>query len=121
MRAVGRLIIATLLVASLGFAQGGKKKHPVNGTWDAKVGGQSYHFVIVEDEGDVSGTITPAGGEQVEIEYGLIFDDELEFTTVEGGVEFEWTAKAGKSSIRGTRMNLDDETEVRFSAKRARR
>lgn len=115
-----RAILITILLTSLGFAQGGKKKNPVNGKWDAKVGSQSYHFVIVEDEGDVSGTVTPAGSEPVEIEYGLILGDELEFTTVEGGVEFEWTAKAGKNSIKGTRMNLDDESEVRFSAKRAR-
>lgn len=120
MRATVRAIwIATLLV-SLAFAQGGRKKNPVNGKWDATVGGRPYHLVIVEDQGDVTGTVTPAGREPVEIEYGLIFDDELEFTTVEGGVEFEWTAKAGKNAIRGTRVNLDDESEVRFTAKRAR-
>ena len=120
MSAVARAILITMLLASLGFAQGGKKKNPVNGKWDATVGGRPYHLVIVEDEGDVSGTVTPAGGEAVEIEYGLIFGDELEFTTVEGGVEFEWTAKAGKNSIKGTRVNLDEESEVRFSAKRGR-
>ena len=120
MSAVARAILITTLTASLGFAQGGQRKNPVNGKWNATVGGQSYHFVIVEDQGDVSGTVTPAGEEPVEIEYGLIFDDELEFTTVEGGVEFEWTAKAGKNAIRGTRVDLDDETEVRFNAKRAR-
>lgn len=120
MNATMRAIVITILLASLGFAQGGKKKNPVNGKWDAQVGSQSYHLVIVEDQGDVSGTVTPAGGESVDIEYGLIFGDELEFTTVEGGSEFEWTAKAGKSSIKGTRVNLDDETELRFTAKRAR-
>ena len=120
MIAAVRPILITILLASMGFAQGGQKKNPVNGKWDATVGGRSYHFVIVEDQGDVTGTVTPAGGEPVEIEYGLIFDDELEFTTVEGGVEFEWTAKAGKNAIRGIRVNLDDESEVRFSAKRAR-
>ena len=95
-----RAILITILLASLGFAQGGKKKNPVNGKWDAKVGSQSYHFVIVEDQGDVSGTVTPAGGEPIEIEYGLIFDDELEFTTVEGGVEFEWTARQARTQSR---------------------
>ena len=120
MRAAVRAIWIATLLASLVFAQGGRKKNPVNGKWNATVGGQPYHFVIVEDQGDVTGTVTPAGKDPVEIEYGLIFDDELEFTTVEGGVEFEWTAKAGKNSIRGTRVNLDDESELRFSAKRAR-
>lgn len=120
MNAAVRAILVTALAAGLGFAQGGQKKNPVNGKWDATVGGRPYHFVISEDQGDVSGTVTPAGGGPIEIEYGLIFDDELEFTTVEGGVEFEWTAKAGKNAIRGTRVNLDDESEVRFTAKRAR-
>ena len=120
MRVAVRVILVATLLASLAFAQGGRKKNPVNGKWDATVGGRPYHFLIVEDQGDVTGTVTPAGGEPVEIEYGLIFDDELEFTTVEGGVEFEWTAKAGKNAIRGTRVNLDDESEVRFTAKRAR-
>lgn len=120
MRVAVRAIWIATLLASLALAQGGRKKNPVNGNWDATVGGRPYHFVIVEDQGDVTGTVTPAGEEPVEIEYGLIFDDELEFTTVEGGVEFEWTAKAGKNSIRGTRVNLDDESEVRFTAKRAR-
>ena len=120
MRAAVRAIWIATLLAGLAFAQGGQKKNPVNGKWDATVGGRPYHFVIVEDQGDVTGTATPAGAEPVEIEYGLIFDDELEFTTVEGGVEFEWTAKAGKNAIRGTRVNLDDESEVRFTAKRAR-
>ena len=120
MGTVVRPILIAILLASVGFAQGGQKKHPVNGKWDAKVGSRSYHMVIAEDQGDVSGTVTPAGGEACAIEYGLVLGDELEFTTVERGVEFEWTAKAGKNSIKGTRLNLDDETEVRFTAKRAR-
>lgn len=110
------LILA--LAATAGLAQ--KKKSPVNGTWDLKVGSESYRIAFVEDDGDVRGTVTLPNGESTEIEYGLIFGDELEFLTVEGGVEHEWTAKVGKNSIKGDRVNLDEETAVQFTAKRAR-
>ena len=64
--------------------------------------------------------MTQPTGKTTEIEYGLIFGDELEFLTVEGGVEHEWTAKVGRNSIKGERVNLDEETTVRFTARRAR-
>ena len=97
-----------------------QKKSPVNGTWDLRVGTESYRIAFVEEDGDVRGTVTLPNGETTEIEYGLIFGDELEFLTVEGGVEHEWTAKVSRNSIRGERVNLDEETTVRFTAKRAR-
>lgn len=119
MRFLARLLLSAVLVASAGLAQK-QKKSPINGNWDVRVGTSSYRIAFAEDQGDLSGTVTLPGGEVVEIEYGLLIGDELEFSTVEGGVEFEWTAKAGKNSFQGTRLNLDDDTEVRFSAKRAR-
>ena len=97
-----------------------QKKSPVNGTWDLRVGTESYRIAFVEEDGDVRGTVTLPNGETTEIEYGLIFGDELEFLTVERGVEHEWTAKVSRNSIRGERVNLDEETAVRFTAKRAR-
>ncbi len=117
MKTVARAVLVVALLVSFGLAQ--NKKSPVNGTWDLKVGAQAYRIVFVEEDGDVRGTVVLPSGESVEIEYGLIFGDELEFSTVEGGVEYEWTAKVNKNSIKGGRVNLDDETEVRFTAKRA--
>lgn len=113
-----RGLLVLTLVATVGTAL--QKKSPINGTWDVKVGSAVYRITFVEDQGDVSGTVTMPGGESVEIEYGLAIGDELEFSTLEGGVEYEWTAKAGKNSFKGTRLNLVDDSEVAFSAKRAR-
>ena len=113
-----RAVLLLALAASLGMAQ--QKKSPVNGAWDLRVGSESYRIAFVEEDGDVRGTVTLPNGETTEIEYGLIFGDELEFLTVEGGVEHEWTAKVSRNSIKGERVNLDEETTVRFTAKRAR-
>ena len=110
------LLLILVLGATLCLAQ---KKSPVNGTWDLKVGSETYRIAFVEDEGDVSGTVTLPNGESTEIEYGLIFGDELEFLTVEDGVEHEWTAKVSRNSIKGERVNLDTERSVRFTARRA--
>ena len=111
------LLLILVLGATLCLAQ--KKKSPVNGTWDLKVGSETYRIAFVEDEGDVRGTVTLPNGESTEIEYGLIFGDELEFLTVEDGVEHEWTAKVSRNSIKGERVNLDTERSVRFTARRA--
>ena len=115
-------LLSTLLTLALvvGPLLGQKKKSPVNGTWNLKVGAQTYRIAFEEDDGDVRGTVTLPNGESTEIEYGLIFGDELEFLTVENGVEHEWTAKVNRNSIKGERVNLDEETAVRFSAQRAR-
>ncbi len=113
-----RAMLFLALAATLGLAQ--QKKSPVNGTWDLKVSTESYRIAFVEEDGDVRGTVTLPDGESIEIEYGLIFGDELEFLTVEGGVEHEWTAKVSRNSIKGERLNLDEETAVQFTAKRAR-
>ena len=117
-RYFSRAVLLLAIAASLCMAQ--QKKSPVNGTWDLRVGTESYRIAFVEEDGDVRGTVTLPNGETTEIEYGLIFGDELEFLTVEGGVEHEWTAKVSRNSIRGERVNLDEETTVRFTAKRAR-
>ena len=111
----GLLILG--LAIPVGLAQ---KKSPVNGTWNLSVGGQSYRIEFVEEDGDVRGTVTLPDGKAIEVEYGLIFGKELEFTTVENGVEFEWTAEVSRNSIKGERVNLDDETAARFTARRAR-
>ena len=111
----GILILA--LVVPVALAQ---KKSPVNGTWDLNVGRQSYRIEFAEEDGDVSGTVTLPSGESTEVEYGLVFGKELEFTTVENGVEFEWTAEVSRNSIKGDRLNLDDDSTVRFTGKRAR-
>ena len=113
-----RLILVLALAATAALSQ--KKKSPVNGTWDLKVGSESYRIEFIEDDGDVSGIVTLPNGESTEIEYGLIFGNELEFLTVESGVEHEWTAKVSKNSIKGERVNLDEETAVPFTARRSR-
>ena len=118
-RPLARVLVALALVASIATAQK-QKKSPIVGTWEVKVGSSVYRIAFDEDQGDVAGTVTLPSGESIEVEYGLIIGDELEFSTVEGGTEYEWTAKAGKNSFRGTRLNLDDDSEVRFSAKRTR-
>ena len=117
-RCFPRAVLLLALAASLSLAQ--QKKSPVNGVWDLKVGTESYRIAFVEEDGDVRGTVTLPNGESIEIDYGLIFGDELEFSTVEGSVEHEWTAKVSRNSIKGERVNLDEETAVRFTAKRAR-
>ena len=113
-----RLALVLALATAPVFAQ--KKESPVSGTWELKVGSQTYRFAFVDDEGDVSGTVTLPGGNTAEVEYGFFFGGELEFITVENGVEHEWTAKVSRNSIRGERVNLDEETTVRFTAKRVR-
>lgn len=117
-RRLSTLLLTLALGATLCLAQ--KKKSPVNGTWDLKVGSETYRIEFVEDEGDVRGTVTLPSGTSTEIEYGLIFGDELEFLTVESGVEHEWTAKVSRNSIKGARVNLDTERSVQFTAKRVR-
>lgn len=97
-----------------------QKKSPVNGRWEAKLGSQTYRFDFTEDQGDVTGSIRLPDDQAVEVEYGLIFGKELEFTTVEDGVEYEWTAEVSRNSIKGERLNLDDETVIRFTARRTR-
>ena len=113
---------STVLMLALAFGPllGQKKKSHVNGTWDLKVGAHTYRIAFEEEDGDVRGTVTLPNGESTEIEYGLIFGDDLEFLTVENGVEHEWTAKVNRNAIKGERVNLDEETAVKFSARRAR-
>lgn len=116
-RDVLRGVLILALVVGVGLAQ---KKSPVNGTWDLNVGGQSYRIDFVEEDGDVSGTVTLPSGESTEVEYGLVFGKELEFSTVENGTEFEWTAEVSRNSIKGERLNVDDDSTERFTGKRSR-
>ena len=111
----GMLILA--LAVPVAQAQ---KKSPVNGTWELKVGGQSYRIEFVEEDGDVSGTVRLPSGESTQVDYGFVFGKELEFSTVENGIEFEWTAEVSRNSIKGERLNLDDDSTERFTGKRAR-
>ncbi len=113
--ATGILILA--LAATLALAQ---KKSLVSGNWELRVGGQTYRIAFVDEDGDVSGTVTLPSGETTDVEYGLAFGKELEFSTVENGVEFEWTAEVSRNSIKGERLNLDEESTVRFTGKRSR-
>lgn len=117
---VPKILITFLLLALAVPSAFAQKKSPVNGTWRLEVGGHAYRVEIVEEDGDVSGTFTLPGGESVEIEYGLILGKELEFTTVENGVEYEWTANVSRNSIKGERLNLDEDSTERFTAKRTR-
>lgn len=114
-----RTALGLTLAAPLVLAQK-QKKSPVNGSWVITAGSQTFRVTFEEDQGDVSGTITLPEGQKLDIEWGLVIGSELEFTTVENGVEFEWTAQVSKNSIKGERVNLDEETSVRFTAKRTR-
>ncbi len=109
-----------LLLAAVAAGGQGQKKSVVTGTWEADIGGRTYRLTLAEDQGDVSGTVQLPDGSTTAIEYGLSFGKELEFTTTEGGVEYEWTAEASRNSIKGERLNLDNDSVVRFTAKRAR-
>lgn len=111
------LILA--VAASTGLAQK-KSKSQVNGTWSLSVAGQTYRIEFVEEDGDVRGTVTLPGGDTTDVEYGLVIAKQLEFLTVENGVEFEWTANVSRNAIKGERVNLDEETSVRFTGKRAK-
>lgn len=115
----GWLLGVALLVVAVPLCLA-QKKSPVNGTWEAKVGSQTYCFDFTEDQGDVTGSIVLPDAQTIEVEHGLIFGNELEFTTVEDGVEYEWTAEVSRNSIKGERLNLDDDTVVRFTARRVR-
>ncbi len=110
-------ILFSALTLSVGFAQ---KESPVNGDWKAEVAGESYSFSFTEDQGDVDGTVQLPDGETIEIEFGLVLGKELEFTTIEETVEFEWTAELTRNSLKGERMNLENDSVVRFSAKKVR-
>ncbi len=117
---IKRLANYTLILtvaASLALAQ---KKSRVSGNWELNVDGQTYRIAFVDDDGDVSGTVTLPSGETTDVEYGLVFGKELEFSTIENGVEFEWTAEVGRNSIKGERLNVDKETTVKFNGKRSR-
>lgn len=114
-----RTALGLALAVPLALAQK-QKKSPVNGSWVITAGAQTFRITFEEDEGDVSGTITLPDGTTLDIEWGLVIGNELEFTTIENGVEFEWTAQVSKNSIKGERVNLDEETTVSFTAKRAR-
>ena len=113
-----RLALALALASAAAFGQKGKSA--LNGAWEVKAGAQTYRITFEVDDGDVRGTVTLPGGMETDVEYGFLFGNELEFTTVEGGVEYEWTGKVSRNSVRGERLNLDDDTTVGFSAKRAR-
>ena len=116
-----RVALHAILILALGVPLAtAQRKSPVNGTWEIKAGSITFQMTFAEDQGDVTGTAKLPGGETVEIEYGFLLGKELEFTTVENGVEYEWTAEVGRNSIKGERLNLDDETTVRFTAKRVR-
>lgn len=110
-------IAALVLTAPETLAQ---KKSPVNGDWEASAGGQTYRFSFSEDDGDVRGSVRLPSGQTVPIEYGLVLGKELEFTTSEDGVEYEWTAEVSRNSIKGERVNIEDESAIRFTAKRIR-
>lgn len=110
-------ILALAVAAPLALAQ---KKSPVSGSWELKVAGQTYRMELVDEDGDVTGTVTLPSGETAEVEYGLAFGKELEFSTVENGVEYEWTADVSRNSIKGERFHLDDETTVKFTGRRSR-
>ncbi len=112
-----RWLLAAFLAIGVASAQ---RQSRVKGTWEAKVGQETFHFDFQDDQGDVTGTVRLPGGETVEVEYGLVLGKEFEFTTVENGVEFEWTAEVSRNSIKGERVNLDTEAAVRFNAKRRR-
>lgn len=111
------VIVALVLIAPVALAQ---KKSPVNGDWEASVGSQTFRFSFSEEDGDVRGSVRLPSGQTVAVEYGLVLGKELEFTTSEDGVEYEWTAEVGRNSIKGERVNIEDESSVRFTAKRIR-
>lgn len=115
-----RLLRGALVVALACAPAVAQKQSPVNGDWIIQAGALTLQASFAEDQGDVTGSVTLPDGKAVQIDYGLIIGKELEFTTVEDGVEYEWTAEVGKNSIKGTRVNLDEETSVDFTAKRAR-
>ena len=105
------------LTASTALAQ---KKSPINGRWEAKVAGQTYRFTFAEDQGDIEGAATLPNGKTIDIRYGFIFGNEFEFTTEEGEDVFEWTGDVSSSSIKGERLNLEDDSTVKFSGKKTK-
>lgn len=105
----------TLLAAPFAAAQ---RKSPINGKWEIRVGAQTYLFTLAEDQGDVTGTAVLPDGTTVVIDYGLIVGAEFEFSTTENNVEYEWTAELSRSGLKGERLNLDDDSSVRFTGKK---
>ncbi len=97
-----------------------QKKSPIDGRWEIKVGAQVYGFTFAEDQGDVTGAAVLPDGTTVEIAYGLIVGPDFEFSTTENNIEYEWTAEVSKSGLKGERLNLEDDSIVRFTGKKKR-
>lgn len=109
------LLFLITLAAPFAAAQ---KQAPVNGVWEIQVGAQTYRFAFTADQGDVTGTATLPEGATIEIDYGLIVGSDLEFSTIESNIEYEWTAEVSKSRLKGERLNLEDDSTVRFTGKK---
>ena len=113
-----RILVWLSLIALTTTLAVGQKKSPINGRWEVKVGAQTYSFTFAEDEGDVSGTATLPDGTTIEIDYGLIVGPDLEFSTTEKNIEYEWTGEVSRSGIKGDRLNLENDQNVTFTGKK---
>ena len=108
------------LFALLAPVAAAQKKSPINGRWEIKVGARIYLFTLVEDQGDVTGTVVLPEGTTIEIDYGLIVGPDFEFSTTENNIEYEWTAAVSRSGLKGERLNLEDDSSVKFTGKKKR-
>ncbi len=109
------LLCLIALAAPFATAQ---KKSLINGRWEIKVEAWTYLFTFAEDQGDVTGTAVLPDGTTIKIDYGLIVGSEFEFSTTENNIEYEWTANISKSGVKGERLNLEDDSIVRFTGKK---
>ena len=115
-----RIVLWLCLLATSAPFAAAQKKSPIEGKWEIKVGALTYLFTLAEDQGDVTGTAVLPDGTTVAIDYGLIVGPDFEFSTTENNVEYEWTVEVSRSRLKGERLNLNDDSTVRFSAKKKR-
>jgi hypothetical protein len=117
------LLLAFVLGCAAASSAQDKTEQPaapkIDGRWTAEIAGKTYTLDLRLEDGDLLGTVRLPNNKTAEVTDGICVTDEFSFTTVEDGVEWEWTGTFNEAELKGERLRLDAEQTQSFTAKRS--
>lgn len=92
----------------------------LDGVWEGRVGKKRYTFELKSNEGALTGSVTPDGGQPVAISEGEVDGEDFAFRTVEDGKKWIWSGYLDSGRIEGERETEDDDSFETFTAETKR-